>query len=167
MIDHCVQRLATLASSSLMFIAWDCLSKKTSYWNYLTSPIVLHLIKLWSFWVVVLSVIEPHLILVSFYRVYRFCLFLSPKKTLARVLGCKLPGTGNSGVKIFVSFFTLGVVIHVFNLSTWEAEVGRSLWIQSSLIYTIEFQDSQGYIVREGLFKKTKPDKTNRQMPFL
>lgn len=30
--------------------------------------------------------------------------------------------------------------MHVFNLSTWEADTGKSLWVQTNLLYTVSSQ---------------------------
>jgi hypothetical protein len=37
------------------------------------------------------------------------------------------------------------VVVHSFNPSTWEAEVGGDLWVQGQLGPYCEFQDSQDH----------------------
>jgi hypothetical protein len=55
-----------------------------------------------------------------------------------------------------------GVVAHIFNPSTWEAEAGRFLssrpvWIQS------EFQDSQGYTEKPCLEKSEKKNKCTKE----
>jgi hypothetical protein len=39
----------------------------------------------------------------------------------------------------------LVMLVHMFTLSTWKAEAGRSLWIQSQSGLQSEFQDSQSY----------------------
>ena len=48
-----------------------------------------------------------------------------------------------------------------FNLSTQEAEAGRSLWVQGQPGLQIEFQDSQGYTENPYL-NKTKQNKTKQ-----
>ena len=52
--------------------------------------------------------------------------------------------------------FNLGVVVHAFNPSTWEAEVGQR-GLQS------EFQDSQGYTEKLCLEKPRPTNQTNKQ----
>lgn len=42
----------------------------------------------------------------------------------------------------------LGVVMDAFYPSTWETEVGRSLWVWSQYGLYSDFQDSQGLIER-------------------
>jgi hypothetical protein len=54
------------------------------------------------------------------------------------------------------SLFLLGVVLHAFNPSTWEAEAGRFLSSSQPGLQS-QFQDSQGY--RETLSRKTKKKK--------
>jgi hypothetical protein len=39
--------------------------------------------------------------------------------------------------------------MQAFNLSTWEAEAGRSLLVSGQHDLFIEFQDSQSYIVEK------------------
>ena len=46
-----------------------------------------------------------------------------------------------------------GVVTHTFNPSTQETEAGRSQEFEASLVYRIEFQYSQRYIVKPCLEK--------------
>jgi hypothetical protein len=46
-----------------------------------------------------------------------------------------------------------GIVVHTFSLSSWEAEVGRSL---SSRIAWSMFQDRQSFIMRPCLYKPNK-----------
>jgi hypothetical protein len=43
------------------------------------------------------------------------------------------------------SLAKVGVVMHTFSPITWEAEAGRSLWVQSQPGLQSEFQNSQGY----------------------
>lgn len=49
----------------------------------------------------------------------------------------------------------LGVVVHTFNPSPWEAEAGTPLWIQSQPGQQSKLQDSQGNPKRN----KYTPDK--------
>jgi hypothetical protein len=53
------------------------------------------------------------------------------------------------------------MVTQSFNLSTWEAKAGRSLWVQGQPGLQSEFQDSQGYTEKPCLGKTER--KTNRQ----
>lgn len=57
-----------------------------------------------------------------------------------------------------------GVLIYVFNSSTWEAEAGGFLWDQPGI--HIEFQVSQGYKVRPCLndTKKISLTQSNREI---
>jgi len=45
------------------------------------------------------------------------------------------------------------VVVHAFNPSAQEAEVGASMWVQGQPGLQTEFRDSQGYIEKP-CFKK-------------
>lgn len=45
---------------------------------------------------------------------------------------------------------------HVFSPSTWETEVGVSVWVQSQPDPQREFRDSQGYMERPYLKEKQK-----------
>jgi hypothetical protein len=38
------------------------------------------------------------------------------------------------------------MLVHAFILSTWEAEVDRSLWVRGQPGLHSEFQDSQSYV---------------------
>jgi hypothetical protein len=48
------------------------------------------------------------------------------------------------------------VVAHAFNLSTWEAEVSGSLWVQGQPGLHIKFQNSQGYYIEKPWLGKKK-----------
>ena len=53
-----------------------------------------------------------------------------------------------------------GVVAHVFNPTTWEAEAGR---VRGQPGLQSEFQDSQGYIEKPCLENPSKPQKQQQQ----
>ena len=62
------------------------------------------------------------------------------------------------------------MVVHTFNLSTWEAEAGGSLWIQGQPGLQSEFQDSQGctekpYLKRQKATKQQNQN-YNKTIPF-
>ena len=48
------------------------------------------------------------------------------------------------------------VVVHTFNPSTWEAEVGRSLWVWDQPGLQSKFQDSQRNTEKSHLEKQNK-----------
>lgn len=47
---------------------------------------------------------------------------------------------------------------------TWEAEAGGYLWAWSSLVYSSEFQDSQGHVERPCLKQTNKKGKKNNKI---
>jgi hypothetical protein len=51
---------------------------------------------------------------------------------------------------------SLGMMVHAFRLSTWEAEAGGSLWIWGQLGLEWVFQESQGYTEKSCLKKQNK-----------
>lgn len=51
-----------------------------------------------------------------------------------------------------------GLVVH-FNPSTWEAETGRSLEFQASLVYRVSYSPAQSNIVKSCLKTKQKQKK--------
>lgn len=53
------------------------------------------------------------------------------------------------------------MMAHTFNLTTWEAKAGGSLWIQGPQSV---FQDSQGYAVRPYLKKQKQKPSNNIKM---
>jgi hypothetical protein len=57
------------------------------------------------------------------------------------------------------------MVEHTFYVSTWEAEAGGSLWIQSHPVTHSEFQESKDYclISQEGKRKRKKRKKRKRK----
>jgi hypothetical protein len=54
-------------------------------------------------------------------------------------------------------------VAQAFNSSTQEAEAGGSL--SSSLVYRVEFQDSQGYKIQKQTNKQTNKKPVLKQKP--
>lgn len=48
----------------------------------------------------------------------------------------------------------LGLVAHIINPSTWEARVGRPLWVEDQPSVHNKFQASQGHMMRLFLMKK-------------
>lgn len=65
-----------------------------------------------------------------------------------------------SGVMSLRKMNKLGMVVHIFNPSTQEAEAGRYLWVQGRPGLHSQFQDSYAYIER--LCLKNKKDKQNK-----
>ena len=72
----------------------------------------------------------------------------------------------NAKAGLFLSLLKMGwlsraVVTHPFNLSTQEAEAGRSLWVWGQSSLQSEFQDSQDST--EKLFLKKQKNKAINQ----
>lgn len=63
----------------------------------------------------------------------------------------------------------LGLVVHIFNPSTWEARVGRSLWVENQPSVHDKFQASQDHLMRLFLMEKTNksPQHTHTHTPHL
>jgi hypothetical protein len=57
--------------------------------------------------------------------------------------------------------YLLGVVVHTFNTSTWEAESGG--FLNSRPAWSTEFQDSQGYTEKPCLEKPQKKEKKRKE----
>lgn len=55
----------------------------------------------------------------------------------------------------------LGLVVHLFNPSTWEARVGRSLRVEDQPSVHNKFQTSQGHMMRLSHEKTDKSPNTN------
>lgn len=55
-----------------------------------------------------------------------------------------------------------GVMMQIFNPSTWETEAEGALWVQGQPTLNSEFQDTQGY--KEKPFLKTKQKIDDRLM---
>lgn len=77
--------------------------------------------------------------------------------------------TEMSIITILYSFFAFywkyiykqGMVVHTSNLSTWEVEAGRSLWVGGQSGLYSKFENSENYIQKHCL--KTKQSKTKNQ----
>jgi hypothetical protein len=60
--------------------------------------------------------------------------------------------------------FRLGIMVHAFDPSTWEAKAGTFLSSRPACLQS-EFQDSQGYTEKPCLKNETKQTKTNQNKP--
>ena len=54
------------------------------------------------------------------------------------------------------------MVVYAINPNTWEAEIGRYLWVQVQPGLQSEFQDSQGYHKEKPYLEKRKQNNKDR-----